>query len=131
VASSRRATAVAWLSITVLSLAGAVLTVVAWSHLVTGDAISNLGGTVSAVVYATLGALIVRRAGNLIGWLLLGIGAAGAIMSLASAYAVLGITHSATLPAPELMGLLAEWCFVPSFAGVSFLLMMFPSGRLP
>ena len=129
--SSRRATAVAWLSITVLSLAGAVLTVVAWSHIVTADAISNLGGTVAGVVYATLGALIVRRAGNIIGWMLLGIGAAGAIMSLASAYAVLGITHSATLPAPELMGLLAEWCFVPSFAGVSFVLMLFPSGRLP
>jgi len=131
VTSSRRATAVAWLSTTVLSLAGAVLTVVAWSHIVTADAVSNLGGTVAAVVYATLGALIVNRAGNIIGWLLIGIGAGEAIMSLASAYAVLGITHSAALPAPELAGLLAEWCFVPIFAGVSFVLMLFPSGRLP
>ncbi len=128
---ARRATAVGWLSITVLSLAGAVLTVLAWSHLVTADAVSNLGGTVAAALYATLGALIVRRAGNLIGWMLLGIGAGEAIMSLASAYAVLGITHPATLPAPELAGLLAEWCFVPIFAGLSFALMLFPSGRLP
>jgi signal transduction histidine kinase len=131
VTGSRRATAVAWLTITALALAGAVLTVSAWSRLVTGEAVSNLGGTISAVVYATLGALIVRRAGNFIGWILLGLGALSAIMSLASAYAVLGLTHPGTLPAPDLAGLLAEWCFVPTFAGVSFVLMLFPSGRLP
>ncbi len=129
--SSRRATAVAWLTITVLSLAAAVLTVLAWGDLNSRDAISNVSGAPSAVLYATLGALIVRRAGNLIGWMLLGFGAAGSIMSLASAYAVLGITHPATLPAPELVGLLAEWCFVPTFAGLGFVLMLFPSGRLP
>src|SRR6266496_2481533 len=89
--SSRRATAVAWLTITVLSLAAAVLTVLAWGDLNSRDAISNVSGAPSAVLYATLGALIVRRAGNLIGWMLLGFGAAGSIMSLASAYAVLGI----------------------------------------
>jgi signal transduction histidine kinase len=131
VTSSRRATAIAWLAITVVSLAGAVLTVMAWNRLVTSDAVSNLGGTIAAVVYATLGALIVRRAGNLIGWMLLGVGAVAAIMPLASAYAVLGLTHPGTLPAPDLAGLLAEWCFVPNFAALGFVLMLFPSGRLP
>jgi signal transduction histidine kinase len=131
VTGSRRATAVVWVSVIVLSLAGAVLTVMAWGDLLTSDAIWNLGGTVAAVLYATLGALIVRRAGNLIGWFLLGEGAATAIMSLASAYAVLGITHPGTLPAPELVGLLAEWTFVPVLTGVSFMLLLFPSGTLP
>ena len=128
---ARRATAVAWLSITVLSLAAAVLTVLAWGDLKTQDAVSNLSGVPSAVLYATLGALIVRRAGNVIGWILIGIGAGLAIMSLASAYAVLGITHPGTLPAPELVGLLAEWTFVPVLTGVGFLLLLFPSGSLP
>ncbi len=128
---ARRATAVAWLLITAASLAGAVLTVMAWGDLVTKDAVSNLGATVAAVLYATLGALVVRRAGNLIGWLLLGEGAGLAIMSLASAYAVLGITHPGILPAPELVGLLAEWSFVPAFTGLGFMLMLFPSGSLP
>ena len=128
---ARRATAVAWLSITVLSLAAAVLTVLAWGDLKTQDAVSNLSGVPSAVLYATLGALIVRRAGNIIGWILIGIGAGLAIMSLASAYAVLGITHPSTLPAPELVGLLAEWTFVPVLTGVGFLLLLFPSGSLP
>jgi hypothetical protein len=52
-------------------------------------------------------------------------------MALASAYAVLGITHPGTLPAPELVGLLAEWTFVPVLTGVGFLLLLFPSGSLP
>jgi signal transduction histidine kinase len=131
VTRTRRATAVAWLSITVLSLAGAVLTVLAWGDLKTQDAVSNLSSAPAAVLYATLGALIVRRAGNLIGWMLIGIGAGLAIMSLASAYAVLGITHPGTLPAPELVGLLAEWMFIPVLTGVGFMLLLFPSGSLP
>jgi signal transduction histidine kinase len=131
VTGARRATAVAWLSITVLSLAAAVLTVLAWGDLKTQDAVSNLSGVPSAVLYATLGALIVRRAGNIIGWTLIGIGAGLAIMSLASAYAVLGITHPGTVPAPELVGLLAEWTFVPVLTGIGFLLLLFPSGSLP
>ena len=72
-----------------------------------------LSSAPSAVLYATLGAVVVRRAGNVIGWFLLGIGADLAISTCASAYAVLGITHPGTLPAPELVGLLAEWSFVP------------------
>ena len=128
---SRRATAVVWASVTALSLAGAVLTVLAWSDLVTKDAVSQLSSAPAAVLYATLGALVVRRAGNVIGWLLLGIGAGLAVMSLASAYAVLGITHPGTLPAPELVGLLAECSFVPIFAGIGFMLLLFPSGTLP
>jgi signal transduction histidine kinase len=131
VTRTRRATAVAWLSITVLSLAGVVLTVLAWGDLKTQDAVSNLSTAPAAVLYATLGALIVRRAGNLIGWMLIGIGAGLAIMSLASAYGVLGITHPGTLPAPELVGLLAEWMFIPVLTGIGFMLLLFPSGRLP
>ena len=131
VTGSRRATAVVWASVTALSVAGAVLTVLAWSDLVTRDAVSNLSSAPAAVLYATLGALIVRRAGNVIGWILIGIGAGTAIMPLASAYAVLGITHPGTLPAPELVGLLAEWSFVPVLTGLGFMLLLFPSGTLP
>jgi hypothetical protein len=83
----------------------------------TRDAISNLGALPAAIVYATLGALVVRRAGNVIGWFLLGVGAGTAIMLLGSAYAVPGVAHPGTLPAPELAGLLAEWAFVPILTG--------------
>src|SRR5690242_4959141 len=131
VTHSRRATAIAWCAVAVLALAGAVLTVLASGDLVTSDTISNFATVPAAVLYATLGALVVRRVGNVIGWLVLGVGASMAIVASASAYAVLGITHPGTLPAPELMALLAEWSFVPVNAALVFMLLLFPSGTLP
>jgi signal transduction histidine kinase len=128
---SRRATAIVWLLITVLSVANLILMIMAWSDLATTDAVSGLIYAPGPVLYATLGALIVRRAGNLIGWMLIGIGGALAINWLASVYAVFGVAHPGTLPAPELAGLLAEWSFIPVLTGTGFLLMLFPSGTLP
>src|SRR6266568_3392668 len=127
----RRATAAAWVSVTALSLAGVVLTVMAWGHLKTSDTLSSLTQAPSPVLYATLGALVVRRAGNVIGWFLLGIGAGLAVQTFVSTYAVLGITHPGTLPAPELVGLLAEWSFVPLVSAIVFMLLLFPPGTLP
>jgi hypothetical protein len=115
-----------------MALAGAILTAVAWHNLKLADAFSNLGGAVAAVAYATLGMLIVRRAGNLIGWLMLGEGAGFAFVSLASAYAVTGIaTHPGTLPAAKVVGALAECIFVPVAFGIAFMVFLFPSGTLP
>jgi signal transduction histidine kinase len=131
VTGSRGATAAVWVSVTVLSLAGAVLTVMALGGLNTSDTVTNLWAAPAAALYATLGALIVRRAGNVIGWLLLGVGAGTAIEASASAYAVLGIAHPGTLPAPKLVALLAEWTFVPVFCVIGFILLLFPSGTLP
>jgi len=135
-AASRAAAAPAvltatWVTTAVLSLAGAVLTVVAWNHLADGDKVSSLGGALSAVLYATLGTLIVRRAGNVVGWLLLGVGAGLAVMTAAGAYGVAGLTHPGTVPAPELVGLLAELCFIPVLGGFIATFLLFPDGRLP
>ena len=130
-ARSRRVTAAAWVLVLALAVAGAVLTVMASGNLRASDTIANFGAAPAAVLYATLGALVVRRAGNVIGWLLLGEGAAAAILAAASAYAVLGITHPGTLPAPELVALLAEWSVVPVFVLLGFMLLLFPSGTLP
>ena len=129
--SSRRATAIVWLLITVLSVANLILTIMARNDLATTDAVTGLIYAPAPVLYATLGALIVRRAGNVIGWMLIGIGGAQAISWLASAYAVFGVAHPGTLPAPELAGLLAEWSFIPVFTGIGFMLLLFPSGTLP
>ena len=128
---ARRATAVVWLLITVLSVANLILTIMARNDLATTDAVSGLIYAPAPVLYATLGALIVRRAGNVIGWMLIGIGGAQAISWLASAYAVFGVAHPGALPAPELAGLLGEWSFIPVFTGIGFMLLLFPSGTLP
>ena len=66
------------------ALAGAAMTIVAAGGLAHGDLATNLGDTTAAAAYATLGALIVRRAGNVIGWIMLGEGAASAFLALAS-----------------------------------------------
>jgi signal transduction histidine kinase len=63
--------------------------------------------------------------------MLIGIGGAQAINWLASTYAVFGVAHPGTLPAPELAGLLGEWSFIPVFTGLGFMLLLFPSGTLP
>ncbi|HEY7147568.1 MAG TPA: hypothetical protein VH637_25250, partial [Streptosporangiaceae bacterium] len=128
---SRRATAVLWAATTALSLAAPVLTILGWNEMLTRDAVSNLAAAPAAVLYATLGVLVIRRAGNVIGWFLLGTGACTAVMLFGSAYAVLGVTHPGTLPGPPLAGLVAEWSFVPIFMGVGFMLLLFPTGRLP
>ena len=44
-----RATAVAWLAVCAVAVPAAVLTVLLWDDLATGDAVSNLGGPVAAV----------------------------------------------------------------------------------
>jgi hypothetical protein len=121
-----------WAGIVLAALAGAALTVLARGNLKASDLIANLGTTVAAVAYATLGTLIVRRAGNLIGWLMLGEAAGLAFLNLASTYAVLGVaTFPGALPAAQQAGAAAE----VSFAGVAFLLafmvFLFPTGKLP
>jgi signal transduction histidine kinase len=131
VTRSRRATATAWTGVTALSLAALILTVLGWDEMLTRDAVSNLAGAPATVLYATLGVLVIRRAGSVIGWFLLSAGACTAVMLFGSAYAVLGVTHPGTLPAPRLAGLVAEWSFVPLLTGVPFMLMLFPTGRLP
>jgi uncharacterized membrane protein YhaH (DUF805 family) len=135
VPAGRRAARVSaglWAGIVVAAFAGAALTIFTRGNLKASDLTANLGTAVAVVAYATLGTLIVRRAGNLIGWLMLGEGAGLAFLNLASTYAVLGVaTFPGALPAAKQAGAAAE----ASFAGVAFILafmvFLFPTGKLP
>ena len=121
-----------WAGAVLIAVAGAVLTAAAWSDFKANDAISNMGGAISAAAYASLGALIVRRARNPIGWLLLIEGVSGGVMTLFSGYAVVGIlTHPGALPAAKPVGALAEWAFFPVVAALAYMLLLFPTGTLP
>src|SRR5689334_18370773 len=115
-----------------MALAGMVLTGLEWGSLATSDAVGNVGAEAGAVAYAVLGALIVRRAGNLVGWFMLAEGAATAVMTTGSAYAIFGVkAHPGTLPAAAAAGALAETVFVLVGAALSAIFLVFPSGRLP
>jgi len=121
-----------WAVIVLAALAGAAMTIVAAGGLAHGDLVTNLGETASAAAYATLGALIVRRAGNVIGWIMLGEGAASAFLALASIYAVTGIkTFPGSLPAATQVGALAQGSFAPTVFTIAFMFLLFPTGTLP
>ena len=121
-----------WAVVVLAAVAAAVLTVVARGDLVTGDLSSNLAAAASAATYATLGALIVRRAGNRMGWVMLGEGAALAFLGLASIYAVLGVaTFPGSLPAGKQVGALAQSSFAVVVFTIAFLFLLFPTGTLP
>ena len=73
--------------------------------------------------------LIVRRAGNVIGWIMLGEGAALAFLALASAYAVTGIaTFPGSLPAARQVGALAQGSFALVLFTIAFMFPLFPTG---
>jgi len=121
-----------WALATAVAVAGAVMTVMAWPDIKPSDAYSAPIEPVAAVVYATLGALIVRRVGNRIGWMLLAEGIGLSLFCISSLYAIIGIvTHPGSLPAAKVVGTLSEVVFIPIVVGLVFLLLLFPTGLLP
>ena len=120
-----------WTGSVLIAVAGAVLTGLTWSDFKGDDAISQVGFPVSTVAYATLGALIVRRVRNPIGWLLLAVGVSLGLMGLLNAYAMLGITtHPGAVPAPQQVGAVSEWLFFPVVAALGCAFLLFPTGTL-
>jgi hypothetical protein len=127
-----RASTGLWAVLLLAAAAGVALTIAAWGDLSPGDLSSSLGTVASAAAYATLGALIVRRAGNAMGWMMLGGGAVLAFLGLASLYAVLGVaTFPGSLPAARPVGALAQASFAVVLFTLAFLFLLFPTGALP
>jgi hypothetical protein len=89
--------------------------------------------TLTAILYACTGRLIATRVpGNAIGWLLALIGLSLAAMMLTEQYALHGLAVApGSLPAARLAGWLAGVAYLPTFASMVFLVVLFPDGRLP
>ncbi|MGH3178675.1 MAG: histidine kinase [Streptosporangiaceae bacterium] len=127
-----RAIIVALAATVLVALAGLVLTGLEWSSLATSDAVANAGDAVGAIAYAALGALIVRRTSNLTGWFMLAGGIGSAVMAAGSGYAIFGMkAHPGTLPAPAVVGALAESAFAVVITNLAAMFVVFPTGRLP
>ena len=119
-------------AVVLAAVAGVALTFVARAAFKGNDLAFNLAALAAAVAYATLGALVVRRAGNLIGWLMLAESTGLVFMTLAATYCLLGVTtFPGHLPAARQAGTIAE----SGFASVAFILvlmlLLFPAGTLP
>ncbi len=121
-----------WAVTVLVGAAGAVLTVLVRDHLDPKDGFPNLFSALSGVVYASLGALIVRRARNPIGWVLQGIAFGLVALSFAGAYSVAGIGwRPGSFPGALFAGGFGQWVFGPTVTALGFLLFLFPTGRLP
>jgi len=93
---STRVVAALWAATVLAAITEAALSLVARGNLAHGDLASQLALAVSIAAYATLGALIVRRAGNAIGWIMLAAGVVQAFLTIASIYAVIGLKDTTT-----------------------------------
>jgi signal transduction histidine kinase len=115
-----------------MSLAGIVLIGLSWDAMPASDVLANVSDGAGAIAYAALGALIVRRTGNLVGWFMLVEGVGEALMTVGSGYAIFGLkAYPGTLPAPAAIGALAEDAFVIVTTDLAALFLVFPTGRLP
>lgn len=121
-----------WVTVLLAVAAGVAFTTVARNDMAPFDMASNTATALGAAGFATLGALIVRRAHNVIGWVMLAEGAALACLALGSGYAIAGVaTLPGSLPGAKQAGALAQGSFGLVGFGVAFMFLLFPSGRLP
>jgi len=92
-----------------------------------------LNDALIAVSFPTVGALIASRLPrHTIGWLFCGVGLAFALSAFAGPYATYGLqTEPGSLPAATALAWLGGWLWVVGFGALAtFLLLLFPSGRL-
>jgi hypothetical protein len=90
-------------------------------------------GTLLAVAYSTVGALVAsRRPGNPVGWVLCTIGLTWGAVHISSEYATYALLAAPrSLPAAEAAAWIYSWLWVPGLGVIVFLALLFPSGRLP
>jgi signal transduction histidine kinase len=131
-AGRRRAVTAVLVTTVLVALAGLALTGLCWDRLATSDAVANAGDAAGAIAYAALGALIVYRTSNLTGWFMLAGGIGSAVMAAGSGYAIFGLAvQPGAVPAPAVVGALAESAFAVVITNLAAMFVVFPTGRLP
>ena len=113
----------------VLAIAAVALAVV--QPVQEGRAASIIAAVAAAAAFGPIGALIVRRRGNAVGWALLGIGAGLALNMFTTQYGIVAATHRLALPGWQLLVLMGLMVFVLTAGTVALLLLFFPTGSLP
>jgi signal transduction histidine kinase len=88
---------------------------------------------IGLLAFPIVGALIVSRQPNTVGWIMLGIGFGQALSSIVGLYSLYSLRiHPGSLPRPDLALAIGEGDWLP-FIGLvgTFLILLFPDGHLP
>ena len=110
------------------------------AYLWLGAANDDIGSPVAVAMlaaaflsFAVVGALVAsRRLGNQVGWLLIAVGAGAMTANAAQQYATYGLeTSSGSLPGAHALAWLGGWGWYAAMAMVLFVILLFPTGRLP
>jgi hypothetical protein len=123
------------LAVTVVLIVGRI-----YLSILNGDITQPAGVVVDAALdllglgFLALGLLVVhRRPGNPVGWIILGIGVAGAASGFLQSYGVYALfTEPGRILGGEITALLSTLIFIPVlFAAPAMLFLLFPNGNLP
>src|SRR5215210_1227873 len=140
--NARAAAWLAWVLVCLtlaMSAAGGALFVLARS-LVPGSSDTPSGGSaavlllfVSYLAFPVVGALIAsERPRNPIGWICLADGLVWALINMIQYYSTYGLAAPGSVPFPVGIFALTAWMWVPAVGLLgTFLLLLFPDGRLP
>jgi hypothetical protein len=138
VPSARRPAAPAWSAWILVGFGMAVFLAALAIHLVRADVgvdiqlAGDLAWPTSFALFVVVGGLVAaRRPDNLLGWGFLGIGLTQLLETAAFEYAVWAHFDRASLPFDWFAAWVAVWIWFPGIALFPFLVLLFPTGRLP
>ena len=121
-----------WAITAVLVVANAVLIFVAFADLHPGDRFYNSLADVGGLLFASMGLLIVVRARNVIGWILMGTGVIVLLVTLGEVYPAVGLrTHPGSLPAPDVVAAILQPLFPLLMVSIAVMLLVYPVGAPP
>src|SRR5215203_4214546 len=85
------------------------------------------------LVFPLVGALIVsRRPENAIGWICLAVGLLWMLIGVSDVYGVYGVAQPSSVPFPVVVAGINNWLWMPAVGLLgTYLLLLFPDGRLP
>jgi signal transduction histidine kinase len=97
-----------------------------------GDLFFDALGAVAGFLLPSIGLLIVVRARNVIGWILVVAGTSLGLETFSSAYVAVGLqTHPGSLPAPELVATVLQPMWIATLISLALMLLLFPVGSPP
>jgi hypothetical protein len=134
--SARAAAWLAWslaaLCVAMFVALGALYVLLRSTHVPRLTLIDLLVG-VPFLAFPIVGALIAsRRPHNPIGWICLAVGLLFLLLGVSEYYSVYGAAQPGSVPFPVVIYALGQWLWVPAVGLVgTYLLMLFPDGRLP